>query len=47
MFKLIPGVLEFGTIDNLLHLSIGAIFLLAGIMTRDTIANYIEPNLDD
>jgi hypothetical protein len=34
MFRLIPGVLEFGTMDHVFHLALGAIYLIAGLMTR-------------
>jgi len=34
MFRLIPGVLEFGTMDHVIHLALGAIYLIAGLMTR-------------
>jgi hypothetical protein len=34
LLKVIPGVLELGTPDHILHILIGAIFLIAGLMTK-------------
>ena len=34
MFKAIPGVLELGTIDHLIHFVIGAVYLAVGAFTR-------------
>ncbi len=34
MFRIIPGVLELGSMDHLLHFIIGAVFLIAAALTR-------------
>ena len=34
MFRMIPGVLELGTMDHLIHVVIGAVYLIAGALTR-------------
>jgi hypothetical protein len=33
MFRIIPGVLELGTMDHVLHLLIGGLFLVGGLLT--------------
>jgi uncharacterized membrane protein HdeD (DUF308 family) len=33
MFHVIPGVLELGTVDHVIHVLFGAIFLIGGLMT--------------
>ena len=33
LLKVIPGVLEFGTMDHVIHIALGVIFLIAGFMT--------------
>jgi hypothetical protein len=34
LFKLIPGVLELGTPDHILHILLGLIFLIGGFLTK-------------
>ena len=34
MLHVIPGVLEFGTVDHVIHVLLGAVFLIGGLMTR-------------
>jgi hypothetical protein len=34
LFKLIPGLLEFGTPDHIVHIILGLAFLVGGLMTR-------------
>jgi hypothetical protein len=34
LLKLIPGTLEFGTVDHIVHILLGAIYLIGGLMTR-------------
>ncbi|HEY0160754.1 MAG TPA: DUF4383 domain-containing protein [Thermoanaerobaculia bacterium] len=34
LLKLIPGTLEFGTMDHIVHILLGAIYLIGGLMTR-------------
>jgi Domain of unknown function (DUF4383) len=34
MFAVIPGTLEFGTMDHIIHLALGVIFLIGGFMTK-------------
>lgn len=33
LFKVLPGVLELGTMDHVIHIALGIIFLIAGLMT--------------
>jgi hypothetical protein len=34
LLKLIPGTLEFGTADHIVHILLGALYLVGGLMTR-------------
>jgi hypothetical protein len=34
LLKVLPGVLEFGTSDHAVHILLGAIFLIGGLMTK-------------
>ena len=34
LLKLIPGTLEFGTVDHVVHILLGAIYLIGGLLTR-------------
>lgn len=34
MLALLPGQLEFGTIDHIIHVALGAIYLLGGVATK-------------
>ena len=34
MLVLLPGKLEFGTVDHIIHVVLGAIYLVGGLMTR-------------
>ena len=34
LFKVIPGMLELGMMDHIIHIAIGALFLIAGFMTK-------------
>lgn len=34
LFKLIPGVLEFGTPDHIVHVVLGLAFLIGGLLTK-------------
>jgi hypothetical protein len=34
LFKLIPGVLEFGTSDHIVHILLGLIFLIGALLTK-------------
>jgi hypothetical protein len=34
MLALIPGTLEFGTTDHIIHVLMGAAFLIGGLMTK-------------
>ncbi|MDQ3280393.1 MAG: DUF4383 domain-containing protein [Acidobacteriota bacterium] len=34
LLKIIPGVLEFGSMDHGVHILLGAIYLIGGLMTR-------------
>ena len=43
MFRLIPGVLELGTMDHVVHLLLGLLFLVAGFLSRAP----VKPLIDD
>jgi hypothetical protein len=45
MFKIIPGILELGTVDHILHILIGLLFIFGGIMTKASVTNVIEPEI--
>ena len=34
LLKLLPGTLEFGTMDHYIHILLGVIYLVAGLMTK-------------
>lgn len=34
LLKVLPGVLELGTMDHVIHILLGTIFLIGGLMTR-------------
>src|SRR5688500_8477871 len=34
LFKVLPGMLELGTMDHNVHILLGAVFLIAGLMTK-------------
>ena len=34
LFKVLPGLLELGTVDHVIHIALGAVFLVAGLMTK-------------
>lgn len=34
LFKLLPGVLELGTMDHVIHLLLGIVFLAGGLLTK-------------
>lgn len=36
LWKVIPGMLELGAMDHLIHIVLGAVFLLGGLATRTT-----------
>ena len=38
LFRVIPGVLELGTMDHIIHLLLGAIFVIGALMTRPAAA---------
>ena len=44
MFRMIPGVLELGTMDHLLHVVIGLVFIIAAVLTRGNLTQYTEGN---
>ena len=35
LFKALPGMLELGTSDHILHILLGLVFLIGGLMTKD------------
>ena len=42
MFRMIPGYLELGSMDHLVHVLIGAIYLFGAVMTRRSIIKALE-----
>ena len=42
LFRLIPGVLEFGTSDHVVHLLLGFAFLAVGLLSRGNINRVVE-----
>jgi hypothetical protein len=42
MFKLLPGVLELGTPDHLIHIVLGAAFLAGGFLTKASLAKAVD-----
>lgn len=44
MFRMIPGVLELGSMDHLLHVAIGLAFIIAATLTRGNMTQYVEGN---
>ena len=36
LFQVIPGVLQFGTMDNIIHIVIGGLYLLGALTTKNT-----------
>lgn len=41
MLRVIPGQLELGTMDHIIHVLLGAIYLIGGLMTRTVAARPI------
>lgn len=35
LFSVIPGVLQFGTMDNIIHIVIAALYLIGGLTTKN------------
>lgn len=46
MFRMIPGALELGTIDHLVHFVIGAVYIIAAALTKTktNVTEYLEGN---
>lgn len=42
LFKVIPGILELGTMDHVVHLLLGIVFLIGGLLTK----NYVTTDRD-
>jgi hypothetical protein len=42
MFRVIPGVLELCSMDHLLHIIIGLVFIIAAALTRANLVRYAE-----
>lgn len=42
MFRIIPTVLELGLIDHIVHIVIGAIYMIAAFWTRGNMTRYLE-----
>lgn len=40
MLKVLPGQLEFGTMDHIVHVLLGALYLVGGIMTRTAVVRH-------
>ena len=37
LFKVLPGILELGTMDHIVHILLGAVFIIGGVMTRPAV----------
>lgn len=37
IFAVLPGTLEFGTMDHLIHIALGVIFLIGGFITKGAV----------
>lgn len=44
MFRVIPGALELGTADHILHIILGAVFIVVALLTRANLTQYAEGN---
>jgi hypothetical protein len=44
MFRVIPGYLELGSADHLLHFILGMTFIVAALLTRTNLTKYAEGN---
>ena len=44
MFRVIPGVLELGSMDHALHVLIGLVFIISAALTRGNLTQYTEGN---
>ena len=42
LFKVLPGILELGTMDHIIHLLLGILFLIGGLLTK----NYVTADRD-
>jgi hypothetical protein len=42
MLKVIPGMLELGTRDHIIHIAIGALFILAALATRANMKRAVD-----
>jgi hypothetical protein len=42
MFKVIPGMLELGTMDHVVHILLGAIFLVGAFMTKADVREAVD-----
>lgn len=42
MLKVMPGTLELGTMDHIIHIGIGALFILAALATRANIKRAVD-----
>jgi mannose/fructose/N-acetylgalactosamine-specific phosphotransferase system component IID len=46
MFRMIPGVLELGTMDHIIHFFIGGLYIISALLTKTRMnaAEYLEGN---
>ena len=42
MLKVLPGMLELGTRDHIIHIAIGALFILAALATRASLKRAVD-----
>ena len=42
LFKLLPGTLEFGTPDHIVHILLGLLFVVGGLLTRADIRRAVD-----
>jgi hypothetical protein len=42
LLKILPGTLEFGTMDHVVHILLGLVFILGGVLTRGDVRRAVE-----
>ncbi|HEX8706983.1 MAG TPA: DUF4383 domain-containing protein [Pyrinomonadaceae bacterium] len=42
LWKVIPGTLELGTMDHIVHILLGALFLIGGLLTKEDVRRAVD-----
>jgi Domain of unknown function (DUF4383) len=42
LLKILPGMLEFGTVDHVIHILLGLLFLIGGFMTKADLKRAVD-----